>query len=187
MANLAEFMTDFDDSAIPASTGVPEPVPEGEYMVQQEKSELVETKNKDGLILKVTLTVVQGQYEGRKIFPQFNIRNKNMQAQQIGIGEFKAMCLAAGVDYEQAKYDTSLLDYKPFRARVGFDKQQINPTTGEPYPPKNRVMKFISADDQAPAPAANAVPAKPAVAAQARPAAAPATGQAGLPWQKKSA
>ena len=141
------------------------------------------------MMLKTTLVIVSGEFEGRKVFPQYNVRNKSAQTQTIGIGEFKALCLACGVDYEIARTDTDALLYKPFRANIGFEKEKINPTTGLPYPLKNRVMKYIPAGTAAPAaqrPAAPA-PAAPKAAAPA-PAASPrpAAPQAGLPWKKSA-
>lgn len=181
MADLSNFFEDFDDRAVAPSTGVPDPVPPGEYQLQAEAFELVATKDGTGMMLKTTLAVASGEYEGRKIFPQFNIRNRSAQAQTIGIGEFKALCLACGVDYEIARTDTDALLWKPFKANVGFEKEQINQTTGQPYPPKNRVTKFIPAGQAAPArPAAAPSAQKPAAPAPARPAAP----QGGLPWKK---
>jgi hypothetical protein len=183
MADLSLYMEGVDDAAIEASTGVPEPLAPGNYTLQAEKFELNQTKDRTGMLLKATLSVVGGPFEGRKIFPQFNIRNKSAQAQTIGIAEFKALCKAAGVDYDTAKLDTDNLLYHPFNATVGMEKEQTNPTTGQPYPPKNRVTKYIPFGGDA---AASAPPATvaPAVAAAAVAAAKPAAA-GGMPWSKK--
>lgn len=177
--DLSNFFDDVDDRAVAASTGVPEPVPPGEYLMQVDANELVPTKDGTGMMLKATLVIVSGEFEGRKIFPQYNVRNKSAQAQTIGIGELKALAAACGVDWEVARTDTDSLLYKPFRANVGFEKEQINPATGQPYPLKNRVTKYIPAGQAAPAAAAPKATAQ-APAASARPAAP----QGGLPWKK---
>lgn len=183
MADLSNFFDDVDDRSVAASPGVPEPVPPGEYMLQVDQADLVPTKDQTGMMLKCVLTIVSGEFEGRKVFPQFNVRNKSAQAQTIGIGELKALAIACGVDWEVARTDTDALLYKPFRANIGFEKEQINPATGLPYPPKNRVMKYIPAGQAAPAaPAAAPKAASPAPAAAARPAAP----QLGLPWKKSA-
>ena len=177
MADLSNFFDDVDDRAVAVSTGVPEPVPPGEYLLQVDQTELSPTKDGTGMMLKAVLSVASGEFEGRKLFPQFNVRNKSAQAQTIGIGELKALALACGVDWEIARADTDSLLFKPFRANVGFEKEQINPATGLPYPPKNRVMKYI--------PAGQAAPAAPVQkAAPVTPAARPTAPQAGLPWKK---
>jgi hypothetical protein len=176
MADLSMYLDEaFDDRSVAPSTGVPEPVPPGEYMLQVEQTELVPTKDQTGMMLKATLAIVSGEFEGRKVFPQFNVRNKSAQAQTIGIGELKALAIACGVDWEVARADTDSLLWKPFRASVGFEKQQINPTTGQPYPLRNRVLKYIPAGQAAPAVA-------PKVAAPV----APKAPQAGLPWKKSA-
>jgi hypothetical protein len=181
MADLSNFFDDFDDRTVAASTGVPEPVPPGEYMLQVDQCELVPTKDGTGMMLKCILVVVAGEFEGRKLFPQFNVRNKSAQAQTIGIGELKALALACGVDWEIARTDTDALLYKPFRANIGFEKEQINQVTGLPYPPRNRVLKYIPAGNAAPAaPAAKPVASAPAASAR------PAAPQGGLPWKKSA-
>lgn len=182
MADLSHFLEDFDDRSVAASTGVPEPVPPGEYMLQVDQTELIPTKDQTGMMLKAVLTVVSGEFEGRKIFPQFNVRNKSAQAQTIGIGELKALAIACGVDWEIARTDTDSLLYKPFRANVGFEKQEINPSTGLPYPLRNCIMKYIPAGQAAPAAPTAAPKPMPAAGASARPAAP----QAGLPWKKSA-
>lgn len=183
MADLSNFFDDVDDRAVAASTGIPEPFPPGEYLMQVDANELVPTKDGTGMMLKATLVIVSGEFEGRKIFPQYNVRNKSAQAQTIGIGELKALAAACGVDWEVARTDTDSLLYKPFRANVGFEKEQINPSTGQPYPAKNRVTKYIPAGQAAPAAAPKAAAtSKPAAAAPARPSAP----QGGLPWKKSA-
>ena len=182
MADLSQYLDEsFDDRAVAASTGVPEPVPAGEYMLQVEKAELVTTKDNTGMMLKCELVVIQGEFEGRRIYPQFNVRNKSAQAQTIGIAELKALTLACGLDWEIVRNDTDALIYQPFRANIGFEKEQINPTTGQPYPLRNRVLKYIPANAAAPAPAATPkAPTAPAASAR------PAAPQAGLPWKKSA-
>lgn len=183
MADLTQYFdSGFDDRAVDASTGVPEPVPPGEYQLQVEKSELTPTKDQSGIILAVTLSIVVGEFEGRKIFPRFNIRNKSMQAQTIGIGEFKALCAACGVDYEVARGNTDALNYVPFKANVGMEKESINQQTGQPYAPRNRITKYISAGGAASAPAQTAAPVQ---APKAAPAARPVAGGS-LPWKKSA-
>lgn len=176
MADLSMYFDEqFDDRSIEASTGTPEPVPAGEYTMQVDKTEASPTSDQTGVKLVVAFSIVSGEYEGRKVFANFNVRNKNHQAQTIGISELKALALACGVDWEVARHDTDELLYKPFSAVVGFEKEKINPNTGLPYPPRNRVMKYIAATAAAPA-----APARPATPV-ARPAAA--APKAGMPWK----
>lgn len=178
MADLADFYDEnFDDSAIEASKGFDaSPLPNGEYLLQVENQEIVPTKDQTGVILKLRYGVVDGEFEGRKVFANFNIRNKSAQAQAIAIGEFKALCIATGLDYEHVKRDTELLDHVPFRAMVGLEKAQ------EGYAPRNRVTRYIPSDRIAPAsrPAPQQAPAAQRQAPATKPA---ATGRA-VPWAK---
>jgi len=180
MADLSNFFDEnFDDSAVKASTGIPEAVPPGTYTLTVDRSEVNNTKANDGVKLDVHYVVASGPHEGQRIFTSFNVRNKNAQAQTIAIGEFKALCLAVGVPYEIAKTDTETLHHIPFDAVIGYDKPSVNSVTKELYAPKNRVKKYIPAGQDAPATAAAAAPMAAATMAQARP-----TPKAGTPWGK---
>jgi hypothetical protein len=184
MADLSAYLEDFDDRSVAASTGIPDPVPPGEYDLFTDSAEVVPTKAGTGIMLKVAYTIGNGEYEGRKVFAQFNIRNASAQAQAIGIGELKALCLATGVDYEIVRTDTDALLYQPFAAMVGMEKQQINPQTGQPYAPRNRVIRYLPRSD---APPARQQAQQPAQQPATKPAAAPAKAPARntmKPWEK---
>lgn len=186
MANLSFHMEGVDDASIEASTGRPDPLLAGTYQLQPEEFEIAQTKDGTGIVLKGTFGVVTGQCEGRKVFVQYNIRNKNAQAQAIAIGEFKALCLACGVNYDIAKQETDHLMFKPFQALVGMEKQNINPTTGEPYAPRNKISKYIPHGEQpAQAVAGSGVAAPKAAFVPAAQAATKPSG--GLPWEKTGA
>lgn len=186
MANLSFHMDGIDDAAIEASTGRPDPLPVGQYQLQSDAFEIAQTKDGTGIMLKAEFSVAGGATEGRKVFVQYNIRNKNAQAQAIAIGEFKALCLACGVDYGIAKEETDHLLYKPFNAMVGMEKQNVNPATGELYAPRNKISKYIPHGEQAApaAPKAAVAPNTPKAAVAAQAAAKPS---GALPWQKAGA
>lgn len=180
MANLDEYWGDLDVESIPASRGAGEPLPAGEYMLAMDSSEAVVTKDGTGILLKCSFKVVEGEFEGRMVFTNMNIRNKNAQAQQIAIGEFKALCLATGVPFDVARSDTTSLMYVPFRARIGFEKAQAG------YEPRNKVTKYYEAG-AAVASTPAAAPVAPASAARPAAAAAPAKpAGGGLPWKKSA-
>ncbi|MFO1147771.1 MAG: DUF669 domain-containing protein [Alsobacter sp.] len=175
MADFNDWLDDFDDSGIAPSTGFDStPIPNGEYLLQIEKQEVLPTKDNTGVRLNMQLGVVEGDFENRKVFVSFNIRNKSAQAQAIAIAEFKALCLACGIEYEHAKRDTDMLDRIPFRAMVGLDKPQPG------YAPKNRITRYIPKDATVAAAAA-----KSPAPAQAAPASKPLAKAAGnMPWKK---
>lgn len=184
MADLNEVWGDesFDDIA-PAK-GFGGPIPTGDYTMHCESSELQPTRDNTGVMLKCVFVVIDGEHEGRKVFTNFNVRNKNQMAQQIGIAEFKALCLACGIEFADARNDTSVLLQVPFLARVGIEKAR------EGFDPRNEIKKFYPAGGAAaPAPASvNAPPpARPAPNARPAPAAAPAGQRAAPSWMKKTA
>jgi len=168
MANFTDFIDEeFDDTKVPVSTGIPEPVPPGKYMLQCEKEEMAYTASGLGIIFKVSAAIVTGEFAGRMIYMNFNVKNPSEQAVTIGVSELKALVAALGIPWETFRSgDTSMILYKPFEAELGMEKENINKATGKPYPPRNRVTKYILRDTPLPA---GAPPKKPAT----QPAAAP--------------
>jgi hypothetical protein len=72
------------------------PIPAGRYSAVVEKAEVTPTKS-GGEMIKIQLKVLeQGPFFGRSIFDNFNIRNANPQAVQIGLGQLKGFMRAAG-------------------------------------------------------------------------------------------
>lgn len=71
------------------------PVPAGNYNVVVEKAEVSPTKT-GGEMIKVQLKILDGDQAGRNIFDQFNIKNANPQAVQIGLGQLKGLLKAFG-------------------------------------------------------------------------------------------
>lgn len=181
MADLQDYFdSSFDDGAIAPAQGFDNtPIPNGEYVLKIMKQELAATKDQTGIMLKVEYAVVEGDYESRRIWTNFNIRNKNAQAQAIAIGEFKALCLACGIEYEIAKRDTDVLNDIPFRANVGLEKAR------EGYDPRNRVTKYLPRDE-APAAPQQAAPKPTPMTPKTAPV-KPAAGGKAMPWAKPAA
>lgn len=145
MGSLDQYLNEeFDDRAVEPSKGIDGPVPAGDYNLQLEKGEIKYTKNGRGVLYRAQFAILDGEYSGRMIFAQYNIRNDNEQAQTIGIAEMKALTIACGLDWETVRGDTDQLLYKPFSARIGFDREQTNPETGRTYAPRNRIMKYYA-------------------------------------------
>ena len=74
-----------------------EPVPAGEYILQVTSAELKQTKSGTGLMVNVCFDIIGPEYQGRKIFQNFNIRNDNTVAENIGKQQLKALTVAAGI------------------------------------------------------------------------------------------
>lgn len=67
-----------------------EALPAGKYLMTCTNAELKDTKDGTGKYIKIELTVKAGEHEGRKLFSNFNIVNKNQQASEIGQSQLKS-------------------------------------------------------------------------------------------------
>jgi hypothetical protein len=172
-----------------------EPVPAGEYILQVTSAELKQTKSGTGLMVNVCFDIIGPEYQGRKIFQNYNIRNDNTVAENIGKQQLKALTVAAGITADLR--DTDQLLGATVRASV-----VIKPAK-DGYEASNNIKSYKPTSDAmpcvgfgAPAPSAadapmgdgipqggsfsEAIAAKPAAPA---PAAAPAAAtNAGWKW-----
>ena len=110
MANLEGF----NAAEIEPDNGF-QPIPAGEYEVVITDSVLADTKKGDGKILNLTLQIVSGPHQNKKLFDRLNTKNPNEIAQRIGRSTLSAICRA--VDVLQPK-DSAELHMKPLRAKV---------------------------------------------------------------------
>lgn len=110
------------------------PVPAGNYNVVVEKAEVSPTKT-GGEMIKVQLKILVGDQAGRSIFDQFNIKNANPQAVQIGLGQLKGMLKAFGMpNPNQLNSCTELVGLK------GTVSVKIEESPG--YDPQARVKAY---------------------------------------------
>lgn len=110
-----------------------EPIPDGWYAVTMDKSEVKPTSGGSGKQLRFALTVVDGDYKGRKIFDGLNIANKNATAQEIGQQQLSAICHAINV---LDVTDTAQLHGKAFMVRV------ITEPAEDGYDARNKCKAF---------------------------------------------
>lgn len=73
------------------------PLPAGKYLATITKSEMQPTKAGDGQFLKLTFTILEGQYKNRQLFDRLNLQNPNGEAVRIAKGQLSAICRAIGV------------------------------------------------------------------------------------------
>ena len=98
-------------------------LPPGTYSLQAEKAELIDTKDGFGQYIKVQFNVLGPEYAGRKVFCNFNIRNRSAEAERIGVSQLKAFILAGGV--QEPLVDTDQL----LGAMVSGKSPSRNPKT----------------------------------------------------------
>ena len=105
---MALFGNDFTEDFRNVEPQSFEPIPAGEYILQITSADLKETKSGTGLMVNVCFDIIGPEYQGRKIFQNFNIRNDNTVAENIGRQQLKALTVAAGITADLSDTDQLL-------------------------------------------------------------------------------
>lgn len=148
MANLGESFDveqmDLGDDLLPA----------GEYIAQAIEAELKDTQS-GGTMLTFTFEILDGDFQGRRVWERLNYINANEMAQRIARREMGRFAIAAGLNTFD---DTEDFLFKPVRIDVAIRKDK----NGQ-YPDQNGIKKYLPVDG-APAPqvADNAAPSRQA-------------------------
>lgn len=119
-------LLNFDATRVEPST-VMEALPAGQYLVEITKSETKETKAKNGSYLELEMTVLEGDYRGRKLWDRLCLQHVNQKTQAIARANLSALCHA--VNILKPKDSIELHDL-PFMVTV---KTRENDVTGEIY------------------------------------------------------
>lgn len=157
-----------------------EPIPANWYDAQVVASEIKATSNGLGSFVSLTIEILGGTYNKRKVFDRFNIVNANPTAVEIAYRSLSALCHAVNVIDMQ---DTQQLHGRPFQVKVSLRAAGTG-SDGKFYDAQNEVKGYKAAGAGAAggapvagAPAASAAPAwaaQASAAPQAPAAAAPA-------------
>lgn len=73
------------------------PIPEGQYDCEVVGAEIKRTKSGTGMMLVVSLSVVEGKHSGYQLMDWINYQNQHETAQRIGRQKLKSLCRCAGV------------------------------------------------------------------------------------------
>ena len=92
---MVQFDSAFDASGIDPTTAF-EALPAGTYRAQIVESEMRVTRNGMGQFLWLMLEILDGPYQGRKIFDQLNLVNPNPTTVEIAQRTLSAICHATG-------------------------------------------------------------------------------------------
>lgn len=144
-----------------------QPLPEGEYIAMVVDSDIKATKAGTGTYLSLTIEIVDGEYQGRKVFENLNLDNPSQQTVEIANRTLSAICHAIG---KLNVVNSEELHNIPFMAKVGFQKND---------PSRNEVKSYKALDGSAP------VAAAPAPNATQQAASAPAPAKKAAPWGKQ--
>ena len=158
---MARFDTSFDATSVEPTTAY-ELLPAGKYRAQIVESEMRVTKNGMGQFLWLMLDIIEGQYQGRKLFDQLNLVNSNPQTVEIAQRTLSAICHATGKLQVNDSVDLHLV---PMTIQVGVKP----PKDG--YSEKNTIRYLVPEKTTPAAPAYQAAPT--ASQTSAAPAAAP--------------
>lgn len=102
-----------------------EPVPAGWYKAVITTSEEKPTKAQTGSYLQMTIEIVEGEHQGRKVFERLNLKNPNATAVEIAQRTLSSICRAVGVPTPRNSQDLHdkvfMAKLKVTPARDGYD------------------------------------------------------------------
>jgi hypothetical protein len=87
-----------------------EPLPAGSYNIISDDVQLKQTKS-GGEMLAIKFRVLDGEQKGRFIFENYNIKNSNEKAVQIGLSQLKSFIQASKAPMNVESW-TDLVGYK---------------------------------------------------------------------------
>jgi hypothetical protein len=119
-----------------------EPIPAGWYKAVFVSSEEKPTKAQTGSYLQLSVEVIEGEFQGRKLIERLNLNNPNQTAVEIAQRTLSSICRAIGV---MTPRNSSDLHDKPFMVKVA-----VKPADGA-YSASNEIKEY-EAPDQAKAP-----------------------------------
>jgi hypothetical protein len=135
-------------------------IPAGEYVAAIVASEMRPNNARTGEYLWLELQILEGPYNGRKLWDRLNLNNPNPKAVEIAQASLSAICHAVGV---MNVSDSVQLHDKPLLVKVKVREAEGN------YDAQNEVKayKAKTIGGQAPAASANRAPSQADGQAQA--------------------
>ena len=137
-----------------------DPIPNGDYLCIITTSEMKPTKAGDGAYLELELQVIEGPYQGRKLWDRLNLNNANETTVKIAKGTLSAICRAVGV---LQPTDSCELHDLPLVAKVACRKRDDTEEL------TNVIKSYKKRDAVAATPASSPAPAKPAATSSTPP------------------
>ncbi len=110
-----------------------EPVPTGKYLVMITDSEVTNNSKNTGTLLKLTLDILEGEYQGQKVFDNVNLTHNKPEAQSMGQSQLSSIFRACG---KGRSGDSSVLHNIPISVNVEY-----RPKT-EQYRAGNNVQSY---------------------------------------------
>ena len=113
---MAKLPVNFDANSVTPAVAL-EVIPADSYKAHITGSEMKPTKANDGSYCALELTILEGEYAGRKLYDNLNLVNANATASEIAYRTLSAICHAVGVFQVD---DTQALHAKPLMIKVGL-------------------------------------------------------------------
>lgn len=113
-----------------------QPIPVGQYLVMVDEANFKETQGGAGQMIALRLKIVAGEYAGRFLFENYNIRHSNPQTVQIAQKQLASLAFCIGV-YQFN--DPKMLIGKPFQVKVAIRKD-------DKYGEQNVVRGYFNKD-----------------------------------------
>ena len=117
----------FDASSVPATEKNFEVLPPGWYSASLTAAEVKQTKSGSGSYVRVEWTISGPTAQGRKVWSNYNTRNENPKAEEIGRQQFAELCRAIGVskidDTDELVGGVCSIKLKVREASGGYDAQ----------------------------------------------------------------
>ena len=147
MGNLD--MIENRESIVPTNTDF-ELLPPGVYVAEVTNSELAPTSKGDGVILKLTHTLVDNN---RKVWTNLNIQNPNEKAQSIALGMLSSLSRACGLPGIPG--DSTDLHNIVHQVKIAVKTSKGLDANGQLWAPKNEIVAFLGNDGKQVKKAAN--------------------------------
>ena len=144
---MAQFNFDASQVAPQQSVG---PLPAGTYLAHIIESDVQPLKSGNGEGLKLTFEIIDGQFKGRRVYENLNIRHTSEDTQRIAQSQLSALCHAVNVI---KLMDTAALHFKPVRINV-----TVREAVGQ-YKASNNIKGYEAAGGGISAPAIAPTPA----------------------------
>lgn len=112
----------FDATQVEPTTSF-DPIPAGKYPAAITESVVKPTKDGSGSYLELTFTVVEGEYQGRKVWDRLCTNHPNPMTVKIARGNLSAICRAVGVLQPR---DSAELHNLPMIINVKLKKRSDN-------------------------------------------------------------
>lgn len=139
---------DFDATVYdePVTKSSFDPLPPGDYTAIIVDSDMKDTKAGTGKYIELTINIVEGEYEGRRLWERLNVYNPSEQAERIARSQLNNLSNAVG---KPGASDTESLHDIPFIISLDIDRRDTTRNKVMGYSPAGKA-RSVAAKSSAP-------------------------------------